>query len=341
MRRRPNLERTGAGVLVALAIVAVEQASTLGDARPLQARPLVGAVTQPNRAIVRPVEPVHTPAPPGPVAMIPPGRPTVRVPILMYHYIRVNPNRSDRLGFNLSVTPADFSRQMDWLAANGYHPVDFDDVRGYLLGQEDLPSRPVVLTFDDGYRDMYTTAFPILRSHRFKAVSYIVSGFVNSPQYVTADQVREMDVNGIQIGAHTVSHADLTGVSAPDLRREVFDSKASLEALVGHPVLDFCYPTGRFNDAVVRMVQEAGFQTATTTQSGVAHSAAERFAWTRVRASGGESLEQFISDLGQPEPSIIGIRSLKHRGLQRKVTFPLEAPPTAPVEGSPDQGPTP
>jgi peptidoglycan/xylan/chitin deacetylase (PgdA/CDA1 family) len=265
----------------------------------------------------------------------------VRVPILMYHYIRVSPNPSDRLGFNLSVTPADFSRQMDWLAENGYHPVDFDDLRGYLLGREDLPSRPVILTFDDGYRDMYTTAFPILRSHQFKAVSYIVSGFVNSPQYVTADQVMEMDVNGIQIGAHTVSHADLTRVSAPDLRREVFESKASLEALVGHPVLDFCYPTGKFNDAVVRIVQEAGFQTATTTQPGVAHSAAERFVWTRVRVSGGESLEQFISDLGQPEPSIIGIPPPTHRGLQRKVTFPLQAPPGAPVEGSPDQGPTP
>lgn len=341
MRRRPNLERTGAGVLVALAIVAVGQASTLGDARPVQARPLIRAVAQPTRAIVRPVEPVQAPAPRGPVAMIPPGRPTVRVPILMYHYIRVSSDPGDRLGFNLSVTPADFSRQMDWLAANGYHPIDFDDLRGYLLGQEDLPSRPVILSFDDGYRDMYTTAFPILRSHQFKAVSYIVSGFVNSPQYVTADQVMEMDVNGIQIGAHTVSHADLTRVSAPDLRREVFDSKASLEALVGHPVFDFCYPTGKFNDAVVRMVQEAGFQTATTTQPGVAHSAAERFVLTRVRVSGGESLEQFISDLGQPEPSIIGIPAPTHRGLQRKVTFPLQAPPAAPVEGSPDQGPTP
>lgn len=276
--------------------------------------------------------------------MIPPGRPTVRVPILMYHYIRVSPDPSDRLGFNLSVTPADFSRQMDWLAANGYHPVDFDDLRGYLLGREDLPSRPVILTFDDGYRDMYTTAFPILRSHQFKAVSYIVSGFVNSPPYVTADQVMEMDVNGIQIGAHTVSHADLTMVSAADLRREVFDSRVSLEALVGHPVLDFCYPAGKFNDAVVRMVQEAGFQTATTTQPGVTHSAADRFVWTRVRVSGGESLEQFISDLGQPEPSIVEMPakpSPTPRGLQRKVTFPLQAPPPAPVEGSPDQGPTP
>src|SRR5262249_48520329 len=154
MRRRPNLERTGAGVLVALAIVAGEQASTLGDARPVQAQPLVSAVTQPARAIARPVEPVHAPAPPGPVPMIPPSPPTVRVPILMYHYVRISPNPSDRLGFNLSVTPADFSRQMDWLAANGYHPIDFDDLRGYLLGREDLPSRPVILTFDDGYRDM-------------------------------------------------------------------------------------------------------------------------------------------------------------------------------------------
>src|SRR5215831_18320742 len=281
MHTHPTLARSGAGVLIALAIGAIVQATTLNDVHQAGAKPFFrgiarqGPVTA-TRPLVEPAEP------PAPTAVVPPGRSSVRVPILMYHYIRVNPDPGDRLGFNLSVTPADFAHQMEWLAEHAYHPVDFDDLRSYLLGNQSLPARPVILTFDDGYRDMFTTAFPILRAHQFKGVSYVVSGFLNSPNYVTSEMLQEMDALGIQIGAHTVSHADLTRISAASLRSEEFDSKAALEAAVGHPVLDFCYPSGKFNDAVISAVQAAGFLTATTTQPGVAHSAADRFTWSRV-----------------------------------------------------------
>jgi peptidoglycan/xylan/chitin deacetylase (PgdA/CDA1 family) len=265
------------------------------------------------------------------------------VPILMYHYIRDNPDASDRLGFDLSVTPADFAHQMDWLAANGYHPVDFDDLRGYLLSGGGLPDRPVVLTFDDGYRDMYTAAYPVLRAHGFKAVAYVVSGFVNSPVSVTTEQVLEMDANGIQIGAHTVSHADLTRLSGANLWHEVYDSKAALEALLGHRVLDFCYPAGRFNDAVVRAVEAAGFATATTTQPGLLHSAADRFLWPRVRISGGEPLERLVADLGQPEAGELVARPAPppaplHGPARRPVTVPLLPPREALPAARPTEG---
>jgi len=261
----------------------------------------------------------------------------------MYHYIRVNPDPGDRLGYNLSVTPADFARQMDWLAEHAYHPVDFDDLRGYLLGNQSLPARPLILTFDDGYRDMYTTAFPILRAHEFKAVSYVVSGFLNSPRYLTVEMLLEMDAAGIQIGAHTVSHSDLTRVSAGSLHHEVFDSKAELESLVGHPVVDFCYPSGKFSDAVARVVQEAGFESATTTEPGVSHSAGDRFVWTRVRVNGGESLEQFAAGLTETESTVVVTptrRGTAH-GLQRTVTFPLQRPQAVLEQAPPIEGATP
>ena len=91
----------------------------------------------------------------------------------MYHYIRVNPDPYDRLGFALSVTPSDFAAQMDWLAANGYHTVTMQDLVQYLSGVHGLPSKPIVLTFDDGYADFYTTALPILRSHEFLSLIHI------------------------------------------------------------------------------------------------------------------------------------------------------------------------
>ncbi len=329
-------------MLIAMAAVSLSEAATLRDVTPVRAQPAATTRSAPGR----PVRPSHAPpaalgtAAPTEEAIVPPGRPSVRVPILMYHYIRVNPDPRDKLGFNLSVTPSDFGRQMDWLAENGYHPIDFGDLRAYLLGHGSLPSKPIVLTFDDGYRDMYTTAFPILRAHHFKGVAYIVSGFVNSPNNVSAEQVLEMDANGIEIGVHTVSHADLTRISAGDLHREVYDSKAGLEALLGHPVHDFCYPSGRFNAAVVGVVQAAGFETATTTEPGVVHSAGDRFTWTRVRVSGGESLEQLVGDLGQPEPTQLVSRAqpvaTPRTGLARlPVTFPLRPPPEALVAAIP------
>jgi peptidoglycan/xylan/chitin deacetylase (PgdA/CDA1 family) len=351
MRGRPMLRswsggagrQSAAGVLVLLAVAAIVQATTMSDVHPVRAQAFFRAVTAPTGAIFRAEQPAEPSTPSGPAEVVPPGRSPVRVPILMYHYIRINPDPRDRLGFNLSVTPSDFKLQMDWLRDNGYHPVDFDDLRAYIFENQSLPARPVLLTFDDGYRDMYTTAFPILHAHRFKGVSYVVSGFLNSPNYITTEMLQEMDALGVQIGAHTVSHADLTKVSAADLHHEVFDSKAELEALVGHPVVDFCYPSGKFSDAVASTVLAAGFQTATTTQQGVAHSAGDRLTWTRVRVSGAESLEQLIADLGQPEPAVMETPANKPapRGLQRKVTFPLRPPPTAPGEGSAGEGLTP
>lgn len=237
--------------------------------------------------------------------IIPPGRSQVRVPILEYHYIRVNPDPSDRLGYNLSVTPADFQAQMDWLAANHYHPVTIADLRSYFQSGLPLPSRPVVLTFDDGYKDFYSTAFPILAAHRFKAVSYVVPGFLNGPRYLTTDEVVTLDRSGlVEIASHTMTHVNLATAAPADLAWQVGQSKAVLEGMVGHPVLDFCYPSGAFNPTVESALAAAGYRTATTEVWGTAHSWSDALSWSRVRISGGERLGDFIAGLGTPEPAV-------------------------------------
>src|SRR5713226_6924860 len=183
---------------------------------------------------------------------IPYGRHSISVPILMYHYIRPVPSmNSDWMGYKLSVSPASFHEQMDWLAAHGYHPVDFNDMRAYFAGQKVLPSKPVMITLDDGYTDLYTTAYPILKAHNFKAVAYIVTSFVGQDRYVTPEQILEMDRNGIEIASHTVDHANLARTSVYGVTNELATSKAWLERLLGHPVVDFAYPSGKFNSQVV------------------------------------------------------------------------------------------
>jgi peptidoglycan/xylan/chitin deacetylase (PgdA/CDA1 family) len=233
----------------------------------------------------------------GPPLVLPPGPNSIRVPILMYHYIRINPNPYDRMGFNLSVTPTDFAAQMDWLAHNSYHPITLNDLHGYLNGQRGLPSRPVILTFDDGYADFYTTALPILRATDFTAVSYVVSGFMGRGGYMTAAQVLEADRAGIEIGGHTVDHADLAVQSPDGLRYQLTASKQHLEQLLGHPVLSLCYPSGRFTPAVAAAAQNAGYRDATTTRLGSFRSLAGRYVWDRLRISGGERLDVFARDV--------------------------------------------
>ncbi|HVS47829.1 MAG TPA: polysaccharide deacetylase family protein [Candidatus Dormibacteraeota bacterium] len=236
--------------------------------------------------------------------IVPVGRRNITLPILMYHYVRNPPSLlSDWAGYKLSVSPADFAAQMDWLSLRGFHPVDFNDVRAYFAGKEPLPARPVVITLDDGYSDLYTTAFPILAAHGFKAVAYIVSSFVGQPRYVTASQLVQMDRNGIEIASHTVDHADLARSSSASTMRELVDSKLWLEHTLGRPVLDFAYPSGKFSARAVAEVSQAGYDTAVTTDGTLLdHSLADRFVWTRVRVGGGETLSEFSLNLGQPMP---------------------------------------
>jgi peptidoglycan/xylan/chitin deacetylase (PgdA/CDA1 family) len=230
---------------------------------------------------------------PSPAPALAPGPTAARIPILVYHYIRNNPDSRDTLGFGLSVTPANFAAQMDWLAQNGYHPVAASDLVEYLAGHRGLPSKPIVITFDDGYQDFYSTALPILRRHDFTAVSYVVPGFIGRPGYMTAAEVVSAQGAGFEIGAHTVDHVNLTTQSVDGLRYQLSASKEALERLLKRPITAFCYPYGKFGAREANAVAAAGYQDATTTQGGSYRTMANRFAWPRLYVKGGESLAQF------------------------------------------------
>lgn len=236
-----------------------------------------------------------TTVPDAPIAMSP-GSSTVKVPILVYHYIRAA-TPGDQLGFKLSVTPSDFAAQMDWLAANGYHPITLGELDAYLSGARGLPARPIVLTFDDGYADFYTSALPVLLARDFRAVAYVVSGFIGRSGYMNADQVLMADRQGIEIGSHTVDHVDLTRQSNGGVEYQLTTSKVTLERLLGHPVLSFCYPYGKVNAPVAAAVAAAGYRYATTTRWGAYRSQSDRYYWGRIRVTGGESLEFFAASV--------------------------------------------
>lgn len=223
------------------------------------------------------------------------------VPILMYHYIRPKPGPEDPLGQSLSVEPQEFAREMDWLAEHGFTTLTLAEYGEARAGHHLLPSRPVVLTFDDGYRDFYTNAWPILLAQHFKATVFVITGVVGSPQYMTWDMLRELDRSGlVEVAGHSVHHLDLTQLNASALVSEVTGCAHDITQELGHSPVSFAYPAGRVNDAVVSAVRAAGFQFAVTTKPGAADAFDPLCLLPRLRVRGDATLDEFAALLSPP-----------------------------------------
>ncbi len=218
-----------------------------------------------------------------------PTRPAARethVPILMYHHIAVPPPNADAIRLDLSVWPDNFDAQMAILASQGYHTVTLADVYNADMKGTPLPSKPIVFTFDDGYDDNYTNALPILKKYNFTGTFYIASGLLERPGYMTWAQVVDLYKQGMDIEAHSVTHPSLKGKPVDFLLREIGGSKRALESMLGHPILFFCYPSGEYDDLTIKVLQETGFLSATTTKAGAWQNAALPYEWPRVRVHG-------------------------------------------------------
>jgi peptidoglycan/xylan/chitin deacetylase (PgdA/CDA1 family) len=169
----------------------------------------------------------------------------------------------------LFVKPADLAGQLRWLERHGYHAVRLGQVFRYWRQAVPLPPKPIVLSFDDGYLSDYTVARPVLQRYRWPGVLNLVVHNV-APGDITAPQVDALIAAGWEIDAHTISHVDLTGLGAVQLRHEVAGSRLLLRHMFGQAVNFFCYPAGRYNAQVVAAVRAAGYLGATTVNPGLA-----------------------------------------------------------------------
>lgn len=219
------------------------------------------------------------------------------VPILMYHYIRTVTDPNDTLGANLSVSPENFSKQLDYLSANNYQTISLQQLRDGFAGTYKIDSskKPVVITFDDGYDDAYTQAFPILKSHNMIGVFYIITGQIDQSERMTSNQIIELDKAGMVIGSHTTNHLDLTSISSSQLNSQLLDSKSALELLLGHPVFDFCYPAGKYNANDIVALKADGYLTAVTTESGISNVKSGLFKLPRIRVQNSTNLESVLN----------------------------------------------
>ena len=240
--------------------------------------------------------PTHTPTP----YPTPDGQArSVRLPILMYHYISVPPPDADVYRRDLSVTPANFEQQLRYLAENGYTTITLKDLVYHLTLGYPLPERPVILTFDDGYRDNFFHAYRLLRRFDSVGTFFPITGFIdeNRPEHLTWGQVRVMHQGGMEFGSHSYTHPDLRGQSVDYLVWQIVGSQEAIAERIEEPVRLFSYPAGSYDQQAIDVLHSAGFWAAVTTRQGDEHTSSNLFELKRIRVRGDDTLEQFATRL--------------------------------------------
>jgi peptidoglycan/xylan/chitin deacetylase (PgdA/CDA1 family) len=222
------------------------------------------------------------------------GTPVRPVPILMYHVLSVPPANAPYP--ELYVAPAVFAGQIAWLAGHGYRAVTLQRVFDYWRGAARLPTKPVVLSFDDGYLSDVRTALPVLKARRWPGVQNREVANLKPVWGIRPPGVRKLLAAGWELDAHTLTHPDLTHVDAARLREEVTESRTAIRRMFHVPVNFFCYPAGRYDPVVVAAVQQAGYLGATTTNYGLAR-AGDLFTLSRVRVSGSDGVKGLAAKL--------------------------------------------
>ena len=240
--------------------------------------------------------------------VLPPIQPvtrTVQVPIPMFHHI-VDVTATDALTQSLAVAPTLFTQQMDYLKAQGYHTITFNQLFNALYYAGPLPKKPIILTFDDGYDDAYKFAYPILKAHGFSGMFYIITGKIGWQGQMTWGQMYSMLQNGMQMGSHTIHHVDMGQVlneSVVQAQQELQVSQLTLQQRFGIPIQQFCYPAGEpFNHGtqaeqqqIVSLLAQDGYVGATTDPgaTGTVQDSTAPFELLRIRVDGRSSLQEF------------------------------------------------
>jgi len=182
------------------------------------------------------------------------------LPILMYHYIRDPDLQSDGVGKNLSVSPSALEKHLKIIQSKGFKTATLADFANHKVFE---PS--VILTFDDGYGDFYTNAWPILTKYGARATVFVITDKIDRPGYLTSNQIQQLSSENIEIGSHSVSHPNLTNASDANINKQLEDSKVELEGITAKEVVSFCYPSGKYDEKVMQAVKKAGYSTAVTT----------------------------------------------------------------------------
>ncbi len=204
------------------------------------------------------------------------------LPILIYHYVEIVTDKRDTIRKSLNIQPQTFEAQINTLKEAGYTFITPSEIVKIESGEQKV-EKPIIISFDDGYRDFYTDVFPILKKNNVKAVAYIVPGFLDHLNYMYWNQVKEISASPlIEIGAHTMNHTSLNRLSVQAAAEEINQSKLVLELSLGRQITTFAYPYGHFTGQTVELVKSVGFTSALTTIEGTNKNVDEKFTLKRI-----------------------------------------------------------
>ncbi len=220
-----------------------------------------------------------------------------KFPVFNYHHIRPMPNvaSSTITDRAFTVSPEGLETHLKYFKDNGYQVVLLEDLVDYFDTGKPLPPKAVALTFDDGWEEHYKNAFPILKKYGVKATFFVPTGWVGKSWILTWKEMREMSQAGMVFGSHSISHPDLDKLSDEELKKEVEDSKKSLEDNLGVKVDYLSYPAGMYNDKVIEAVKAAGYKAAVGVYKVIEQ--APKYIWSIRRFHADDWLESITEKL--------------------------------------------
>ena|GEM_PF-769749 len=227
-------------------------------------------------------KPTETPGPVKPEQTMPATG--IAVPILYYHLI------DDHLYGpypSMFVSPKEFDKQMNYLKNNGYTVIPLDEIE-----QSDRYTKPVIITFDDGYADNYTNAYLILKKYSFKATIFLISGLIGKPGYLNKDEIRQMQ-DLVSFQSHTVSHPYLTRLSAKLQDYELAESQKEIEAITGSKVDALAYPIGDYNQQVIDIARHYYKYAVLMVPGGIYHTGDDPYLIKRLNIQRGLGIDDF------------------------------------------------
>lgn len=233
---------------------------------------------------------VSTPSPTAPpeIALTEEPPPPVRIPVLNYHSITVDP------GNPATITPEKFLQQMTYLKENGYTALRLEQFTDLLEGKQPLGGKPVLLTFDDGYADNYVHALPILKELGFHATLFVSPGTAEDGYFLNWDQIKEMHKAGWDIQPHGMTHPHLPRLTEEEQIYQITEARRQIEEQLGTTADIFCYPYGEWNAATLKVLHENQF----------------RYAFTIMQAGGSEAYPGVCEWRGVVEAVDIQIRKM-------------------------------
>jgi peptidoglycan/xylan/chitin deacetylase (PgdA/CDA1 family) len=286
---------------------------------------LVGATTVVAFSLVRAVLPSPRPEvsrvvkaplpPPKPDARLP-LTPRFAVPVLMYHRVADLTEKEARspLMRDLTVSPANFEQQIKHLVENGFTFLLARDVEAAVKAGHPLPEKAVAITLDDGYKDNFEQAFPILRKYRVPATIFLVTNTVDTPKHLTWDEVVIMHRAEVGYGSHTVNHYELPSLTQPQMDYELRESKRVIEEKLFERITAVAYPSGKYNRLVASRAEAAGYLAGWKKGGGPVQPGADMYLLPRVRVNGGSTMADFRRKVW----SGVYVISERKSGSQRK-----------------------